>query len=46
MNEPYDFGKILMRLRHIRYGDVSFRAVCPKCGRVEMKYDGKFDIKK
>ena len=27
-----DFGKVLMRLRHIRYGKHSFRAICPNCG--------------
>lgn len=30
--DTFDFGEILMKLRHIRYGNLSFSAICPICG--------------
>ena len=27
-----DFGTMLDKLRHIRYGNYAFRAICPICG--------------
>lgn len=27
-----DFGKRLLRLRNVRYGNLFLRAICPECG--------------
>lgn len=31
-NEIPDFGAMLDRMRHLNYGNLSFKVVCPICG--------------
>ena len=40
-SEP--FGDILIKFRHVRYGDLSFHAICPKCGET-VKVDDSISI--
>jgi hypothetical protein len=37
------FGDMLIKFRHVRYGDLSFHAICPKCGK-PVKVDDSISI--
>lgn len=45
MDKNFDFGKEFEKFRHVNYGDLSFHAICPKCGE-PVKADEQISVLK